>query len=173
MAILIDISSTFADAPNSLTASCHTDILILGLSFYTLAPFPSPSTALKCFTIVFIHGLGSSSSFYSPLVPYFVFIDQGHRCLTFDTHGSGSSPYAGSDNSIASIASDACALLISLSIIEDIVVVGHSMGGVASELAVNGTVNVPPRFKALVLIGPVNPNPEVAKQFEKKGFHRS
>lgn len=168
MAILIDISSTFADAPNSLTASCHTHILILRLSFYTLTPFPSPSTILKCFTIVFIHGLVVLLAI-SP----FVFIDQGRRCLTFDTHGSGSSSYAGSDNSIASIASDTCALLVSLSIIEDIVVVEHSMGGVASEQAVNGTVNVPPRFKALVLIGPVNPSPEGAKEFEKKGFHRS
>ena len=91
---------------------------------------------------------------------------QGHRFLALDTHGSGSSPYSGSGNSIASIASDARAILNELSIKENVIVIGHSMGGiVASQLAATDSER---RFKAAVLIGPVNPNPDAAAVFSKR-----
>jgi pimeloyl-ACP methyl ester carboxylesterase len=132
--------------------------------FYTLTPSSSSSPTPLPLTLLFIHGLGSSSSFYAPLVPHLTAL--GYHCLTLDTHGSGSSPYNGISNSIASIASDVLNLLDSLNISENVVVVGHSMGGiVASHLAATDERQ---RFMAVVLIGPVNPNPEAAGLFGKR-----
>lgn len=36
--------------------------------------------------LLFIHGLGSSSSFYSTIIPSLV--EKGHSCLAFDTPGN-------------------------------------------------------------------------------------
>jgi pimeloyl-ACP methyl ester carboxylesterase len=133
--------------------------------FYTLCP--STATTSSSLTILFIHGLGSSSSYFKPIVPHVTSL--GHNCLTLDTHGSGSSAYTGTGNSIASIASDALGLLDSLEITENVVVVGHSMGGiVASHLAAVESSSEKQRLKAVMLIGPVHPNPSVAEVFEKR-----
>src|SRR5258708_763703 len=79
--------------------------------FYSLvhAVSPSRATSSSPIALLFIHGLGSSSSFYVPLVPRVAAL--GYVCLAIDTHGSGSSPYSGSGNSIISIASDAGSVL--------------------------------------------------------------
>ena len=37
-------------------------------------------------TILMIHGLGSSHSFYMPLLPSL--LDAGFSCLVYDTHGT-------------------------------------------------------------------------------------
>ncbi|KAH8819118.1 alpha/beta hydrolase fold family protein [Xylogone sp. PMI_703] len=113
-------------------------------------------------TLLFIHGLGSSSSFYATIIPRLV--ASGYSCLALDTHGSGLSKYNGSDQDIQSIAKDAIDVLSSLKIkLENVVVVGHSMGGiVACELASNHP------FKAVVLIGPVYPSPNAATVFGKR-----
>jgi pimeloyl-ACP methyl ester carboxylesterase len=37
---------------------------------------------------LFIHGLGSSSSFYAPIIPSLA--AAGYECVAFDTHGRGS-----------------------------------------------------------------------------------
>ncbi|RFU26923.1 hypothetical protein B7463_g9430, partial [Scytalidium lignicola] len=113
-------------------------------------------------TLLFIHGLGSSSSFYATIIPHLVAL--GLSCLALDTNGSGLSKYNGSEQSIQSIAQDALDILSSLEIkLENVVVVGHSMGGiVACELASGHA------FKAVVLLGPVNPNPNAASVFGKR-----
>lgn len=132
--------------------------------YYTLTP-PPTDTSSSPLTLLFIHGLGSSSSFYFPIIPHLSSL--GHRCITLDTHGSGASTYnPEAGNSIATIASDALALLDALNIHQDVVVVGHSMGGiVASNLAASDTQG---RIKAVVLVGPVNPNPAAAEVFGKR-----
>lgn len=38
--------------------------------------------------LVFIHGLGSSNSFYAPIIPSLV--EAGYSCLAFDTPGQTS-----------------------------------------------------------------------------------
>ncbi|KAK4986749.1 hypothetical protein LTR66_007782 [Elasticomyces elasticus] len=133
--------------------------------FFTLSPSHSPRPSPL--TLLFIHGLGSSSSFFQPLVPSLT--SQGYRCLTFDTYGSGCSPYTGQGNSTASIAADVLALLDSQGITENVVVIGHSMGGiVASSLAAEDSVSKQQRFNAVVLIGPVSPSPGAAEVFRTR-----
>lgn len=129
--------------------------------YYTL--HPASASSPSSLTLLFLHGLGSTSSFYAPIIP--LLASAGHACLTLDTHGSGLSSYTGAGNSINSIAADALSLLDALAITANVVVVGHSMGGiVASHLA----ATAPALIRAVVLIGPVNPNPGAADVFSKR-----
>ena len=113
-------------------------------------------------TTVFIHGLGSSSCFYKTIIPH---LQSVTRCIAFDTSGSGLSELGKSEQSINSISSDAIALLDHLKVNEKVVIVGHSMGGiVASEIA----ASYPDRVSGVVLIGPVNPQPQMANVFEQR-----
>lgn len=45
-----------------------------------------PAASKEALTLVFIHGLGSSSSFYATIIPYLV--EAGFTCLSIDTHGT-------------------------------------------------------------------------------------
>jgi pimeloyl-ACP methyl ester carboxylesterase len=133
--------------------------------FYTLTT-PDASTPKTHFTLLCIHGLGSSSSFYAPITSHLTSL--GHTVLAIDTQGSGLSPYdASSGNTTTSIADDALAVLDSIQaqVPRDVVVLGHSMGGiVASEIALKS----PDKIKGVMLIGPVNPNPNAAEVFGKR-----
>jgi pimeloyl-ACP methyl ester carboxylesterase len=134
--------------------------------FYTLTA-PDTSTSKSPFTLLCIHGLGSASSFYAPITPHLTSL--GHTVLAIDTHGAGLSPYTGAGNTATGIADDALAVVESLrgQVPEDVVVLGHSMGGiVASEMALRDGKSS--RIKGLVLIGPVNPNPGAAEVFGKR-----
>jgi pimeloyl-ACP methyl ester carboxylesterase len=125
-----------------------------------------PSSSTSKSTLLLIHGLGSSSSFYFPIIP--TLTSAGHRVITLDTHGSGQSPYTGTGNSISSISTDIIELLDGLNV-KDAVLVGHSMGAiVASTLAGSAEFGGKGRAKGVVLIGPVNPNPEAADVFTKR-----
>jgi len=113
-------------------------------------------------TTVFVHGLGSSSCFYKTIIPH---LQSVSRCITLDTPGSGLSELGKSEQSIQSISSDIIRLLDHLKVDERVVIVGHSMGGiVASEVA----ATYPDRVKGVVLIGPVNPQPQMATVFEQR-----
>lgn len=114
-------------------------------------------------TLLLIHGLGSSSSFYYPVIPFLV--KAGIRCIALDTYGSGLSHFTGTHQDVETIAKDSVALLDTLKVQEPVTVVGHSMGGiVASHLA----ATCPERVQNVVLIGPVNPSENVAKVFEER-----
>lgn len=131
--------------------------------YYTVAKPSSVATSFT--TLLCIHGLGSTNSFYAPLTPHLTTL--GFTVVAIDSHGAGLSPYTGKSNSTTSIADDAWAVLESLKeeVPQDVVVLGHSMGGiVASELALKHGE----RVKGVVLIGPVNPNPGAAEAFEKR-----
>lgn len=55
--------------------------------YYTLnAPPTTASSSDSITNIVLIHGLGSSSSYYAPVIPKLV--DAGYSCLALDSHGA-------------------------------------------------------------------------------------
>lgn len=60
-------------------------LLVRGKSlYYRLAPTQGREGDAAP-VLLFIHGLGSSSSFYAPIIPSLV--SAGYRCAAFDTHG--------------------------------------------------------------------------------------
>jgi pimeloyl-ACP methyl ester carboxylesterase len=113
-------------------------------------------------TVLLIHGLGSSSCFYKTITPSLI---STVRCISIDTPGSGLSELGTADQTISSISKEAMAVLDSLQVQEQVVIVGHSMGGiVASYIA----AEYPDRVKGVVLIGPVNPDPALADVFRRR-----
>ena len=126
--------------------------------FYTWAPAANGSDL----TALFIHGLGSSSSFYATITPSLV--QKGYSCLALDTPGSGLSAPGPSPPTSATVAKSALALLAALGRKpENTILVGHSMGAlVVSELAT--------RIMPLgaVLIGPVHPSGALADVFDAR-----
>lgn len=113
-------------------------------------------------TALLIHGLGSSSSYYLPVMPY---LAPSIRCIAIDMAGSGLSELGKSEQSIFSIVDDIITLLDALNIKEKVVVVGHSMGGiVANQMAANHGK----RVDKVVLIGPIDPSNALAEIFESR-----
>ena len=113
-------------------------------------------------TVLLIHGLGSSSSYFFPVIPH---LAPSIRCIAIDISGSGLSELGKSEQSISSIVEDAISQLDALNVKEKVTVVGHLMGGiVASQFAVSHSE----RVNGVVLIGPVNPSDAMAEIFEKR-----
>ncbi|EPE02624.1 alpha beta hydrolase fold family [Ophiostoma piceae UAMH 11346] len=113
-------------------------------------------------TFLFIHGLGSSSSFYAPVMP--ALVDAGYQCVAFDMNGSSLTKYSGKDNSIQDHADDAKALLQALDIPPaKVVAVGHSMGGLVA-----GTLAVELSLAGAVLIGVVTPSAAISTAFSQR-----
>ncbi|KAJ4245010.1 hypothetical protein NW762_014216 [Fusarium torreyae] len=114
--------------------------------------------------LVFIHGLGSSHSFYMPVMGQLA--AAGYSSVALDVYGSGLSELSPGIESptFDTIACDVEGLLTGLNIRpEDAVAVGHSMGGVvvpklASKCSLRGAV----------LIGPVLPKAALADVFNTR-----
>lgn len=128
--------------------------------FYT--DTPSTSSSPNAHTTLFIHGLGSSSCFYSTIIPY---LTSQTRCIALDTPGSGLSELGSKEQSIKTIAEDALALLDALNVKEEVVVVGHSMGGIVASVMAEMFKE---RVKGVVLLGPVNPAEGLRDVFGKR-----
>ncbi|POR34370.1 Putative alpha beta hydrolase fold family protein [Tolypocladium paradoxum] len=125
-------------------------------------------------TLVFVHGLGSSSSFYASVVPGLV--EAGFSCLALDTYemldidgkccnsGSCQSKSGGEVRPIKRLAEDVAALMGKLKIAaEHTVLVGHSMGClIVSELASSR------RVAGTVLLGPIRPSSALANVFQER-----
>ncbi|RFU77999.1 alpha beta hydrolase fold family [Trichoderma arundinaceum] len=121
--------------------------------YYTwTSPPAADSSSDKISTIILIHGLGSSSSYYAPVIPKLV--DAGYSCLALDSHGGGL------DTIIQDIGAAISALNISPS---RAIVVGHSMGGI---VAPEATLRY--QFAGTVLLGPVYPNENLAKMLGER-----
>ncbi|CAK7228708.1 hypothetical protein SBRCBS47491_006997 [Sporothrix bragantina] len=113
-------------------------------------------------TFLFVHGLGSSSSFYATVMP--ALVAAGHQCLAFDMNGSSLTKYSGKDNSIQDHANDAISLLRALDISPSkVVAVGHSMGGLVA-----GTLATELELAGAVLIGAVTPSEAIAAAFSQR-----
>lgn len=110
--------------------------------------------------LLFIHGLGSSTSGWGNQVPAF---SKNYRVITFDVRGHGQSDKPRGPYSITMFAEDAVALMDSLQI-TPAHVVGISMGGaIALQLA----VDYPEKVKSLAV---VNMTSELLIQTFKERF---
>ncbi|KAF4982271.1 hypothetical protein FZEAL_2057 [Fusarium zealandicum] len=114
--------------------------------------------------LVFIHGLGSSHSFYTSVMSQLA--DTGYSSIALDVHGSGLSELSSKADapSFASIAEDVANLLSKLDIpIDNVVAVGHSMGGIIVPL-----LAAKHSLRGAFLIGPVLPKPGLADIFSSR-----
>ncbi|KAI2634812.1 alpha/beta-hydrolase [Hypomontagnella submonticulosa] len=106
-------------------------------------------------TILFVHGLGGTTNAYQTLVPSL----QEFDLIRFDFSGHGRSSLP-SASDIDSYVADCEAVIAHLGL-KDIVVVGHSLGGLISlHLAAKN----PDVVKGAVLLGPVRPPPEAGQK---------
>jgi pimeloyl-ACP methyl ester carboxylesterase len=122
------------------------------------------TTTTTTTTIIFVHGLGSTQNYFFPILPYLA----DYRCITFDNYGAGRSKYdpdVFADHSVESIGLDVLAILDRLAIVQKVVVVGYSMGGM---LPTYLAATASERVKAGVCIGPVHPSGAVAEVFKKR-----
>ncbi|KAH7922428.1 alpha/beta-hydrolase [Leucogyrophana mollusca] len=99
--------------------------------------------------IVFIHGLGGSSTNYGPIIDASG-VSANRQVITFDLEGHGLSP-GGGETSIEGYA-QSVKLVMDSQKVEKAVIVGHSMGGI---IATTFAAQYPPKVEKLVLIGPV------------------
>ncbi|KAK0762879.1 hypothetical protein N5P37_004402 [Trichoderma harzianum] len=132
--------------------------------YWTLnAPPTTTSSSDDSITnIVLIHGLGSSSSYYAPVIPKLV--DAGYTCLALDSHGAALTPLTGQGGSLDTIIDDIGAAVSALNISPSrTVIVGHSMGGI---VAPEATLRY--KFAGTVLLGPVYPNETLTKVLQDR-----
>ncbi|EMD90125.1 hypothetical protein COCHEDRAFT_1195394 [Bipolaris maydis C5] len=127
--------------------------------------------------IIFIHGLGGTSDFYTPLIQA-LGLETTHSLHLFDLEGHGLSPSSPlSKVSIESIANDVNGIFEKANITLDATLVAHSMGCLA---AVQFALIHPNKISKLILIGPPpSPLPEAgsagaharAQMVRSKGMH--
>lgn len=111
-------------------------------------------------TVIFIHGLGASSTYYTPLISK---LEQSHSLHLLDLEGHGLSPTSAlNELTIASYAEDIHQTLQFASINTPVTLVAHSMGClIAAHLALHR----PEQVSKLILLGPPpSPLPEPASQ---------
>lgn len=103
--------------------------------------------------IVFIHGLGGSTSFFTPLVRKLGLENtEDWTNILFDLEGHGMSPSkATSKTSISSYVDDTRSLLTTLGVSKPVTIVAHSMGCL---IALHLASQYPSLVKKLVLLGP-------------------
>ncbi|KZO98402.1 hypothetical protein CALVIDRAFT_535495 [Calocera viscosa TUFC12733] len=109
--------------------------------------------------ILFIHGLGGTVNFYSPIANE---LAKTHTLIRYDAEGAGRSPISSISSfpDMESFAEDAADVLQSQSIQGPVPVVAHSMGTlVAAHLAAKH----PALVASLILLGPVKALPEAAR----------
>ncbi|KAM0262166.1 hypothetical protein ACHAQJ_001909 [Trichoderma viride] len=131
--------------------------------YYTWTSSPTAaSSSDKITTIILIHGLGSSSSYYAPVIPRLA--DAGYSCLALDSHGSALTKLAGQGGDLDTIIQDIGAAISALNISPSrTVIVGHSMGGI---VAPEATLRY--QFAGTALLGPVYPNEVLGKALEDR-----
>jgi 3-oxoadipate enol-lactonase len=99
-------------------------------------------------TVAFVHGLGTTSMIYQPLVEA---LGAGYRTIRFDLEGHGRSPLTGIPT-IQTWADDLRALLEEERI-ERATVIGHSMGSIVAQ---RFAATHPHMVERLVLLGPLH-----------------
>lgn len=126
-------------------------------------------------TLAFIHGLGSSQNYFYGLIPRLL---PKANAILIDTVGSAQSPLSTDAPTLDSIVGDVSAVLDHFEIKKNVILVGHSMGGMitlrsaeldsVSHSSSNGKGQGLGRISKIVLIGPVHPSAGVAKVFDAR-----
>lgn len=108
--------------------------------------------------IFFVHGLGASTEFYSPLI-HVLSLEKSHSLHLFDLEGHGLSPTSPlSKLSIASFASDLNGVFKHANVDSGATLIAHSMGAL---VALQFALLHPEKVSKLVLLGPPpSPLPE-------------
>ncbi|KAM0789789.1 hypothetical protein ACM66B_006641 [Microbotryomycetes sp. NB124-2] len=101
-------------------------------------------------TVLFVHGLGGSSTNYGALIERLQ-LAKTHRVVTFDFEGHGLSPLSGDGVSVDGVAASIIEVLDHVGA-QKAVVVGHSLGGL---IATTFASRYPERADKLILVGPV------------------
>lgn len=118
-------------------------------------------------TLVFVHGLGSGMSYYYSLLP--TLLPKANAVL-IDTTGAAQSPVSKVEPTLDSLVGDVNAVMDHFGIERDVILVGHSMGGMvvlrAAEL--DGANGLTARIIKIVLMGPLHPGPGVADAFKSR-----
>ncbi|KAH8682640.1 alpha/beta hydrolase [Xylariales sp. PMI_506] len=114
-------------------------------------------------SVLAIHGLGSTHSFYLPVFRQLA--EAGFTCYGYDTYGSGHSVLSdNAEQSVGSMSDDVLGLMSKLGLTaKQTILIGHSMGGM---VACQAATQHP--FAGLVLLGPVHPSPAAAEVFSKR-----
>jgi pimeloyl-ACP methyl ester carboxylesterase len=108
--------------------------------------------------VLFVHSFAGSSMHWKAQLE---FLRRTRRALAIDLHGHGQSqPPANGDYSVASFATDIAAVIDALQL-ENVVLIGHSMGGSAS-IAYAGTH--PDQVAGLMLVGTPGKTPAAQAQ---------
>lgn len=112
--------------------------------------------------IVFVHGLGGTMDFWTPLVQA-AQLDHSHALHTFDLEGHGLSPTSPlSKLSIASFAADLKGVFDHAGISSDATLIAHSLGCL---VAVQFVLSNPGKVSKLILLGPLpSPLPEAGQK---------
>jgi pimeloyl-ACP methyl ester carboxylesterase len=113
------------------------------------------------FTILMIHGLGSSQNYWMPVISQ---LSPKFRCIALDSYGAGRSKSKGEKLTLDGLAEDAVSLMDSLSI-QKFVVAGHSMGGTMTCII---AAKHPDRVVGFVPVGPVNPGSVKPEMFSSR-----
>jgi len=109
--------------------------------------------------ILFIHGLGGTINFYSPIASE---LAKTHTLIRYDAEGAGRSPLSSMNSfpTMDSFAQDAADVLESQSIQGPVPVVAHSMGTL---VAAHLSAKYPMLVSALVQLGPIKALPEAGR----------
>lgn len=96
--------------------------------------------------IIFSHGCMSDCSVWNSQIEFF---SKKYKVITYDQRGHGISDKPKADYSIETLSNDLYSLIQELNL-DKVIVVGHSMGGMA---ALTFTLNHPDKVSKLVLVG--------------------
>jgi pimeloyl-ACP methyl ester carboxylesterase len=108
-------------------------------------------------TVVFCHGVTLSSRVWAK--QFVSFPAAGFRAVAFDSRGHGESLVGETGHSLDNLADDLCTVLEELDL-RDVVLVGHSMGGMAVQaFAIRHPEVVDARVSGLVLLSTSSHNP--------------
>lgn len=96
-------------------------------------------------TLLFLHGLGLNKDFWSPTIAH---LATTHRCIAVDLPGHGESRNVAANGSMSAYASSVRELIEKLNL-NDVTLVGHSMGG---QIAIILALQMPSVISRLVLV---------------------